>query len=66
MKSEAQMKIELAQVCSQYGVSPPMYCQSDRDGDCRNQACPQLRDNEPAKTGRHCPLDIHDDERGYQ
>ncbi len=38
----------------------PTRCQSGRDGDCNWSACPQLRDNEPATTGRHCPLDEED------
>lgn len=33
-------------------------CQSDRDGDCAYKRCPQLRDGEPVKSGRHCPLDL--------
>lgn len=41
------------------------YCHSQRDGDCNWQHCPQNKDGEPMKTGRHCPLDIHCDER-YQ
>ena len=32
-------------------------CQSGSDGDCSFKDCPQLKDNEPEKTGRHCPLD---------
>lgn len=28
------------------------------DGECFWQHCPQLRDNEPARSGRHCPLDL--------
>lgn len=32
-------------------------CRADRDGDCSWQECPQLRDNEPKATGRHCPRD---------
>ena len=39
-------------------------CHSHKDGDCTWSACPQLRDNEPAMTGRHCPLD--DGEDGYE
>lgn len=27
------------------------------DGECDAPTCPQLRDGEPEKTGRHCPLD---------
>ena len=45
-------------------VVVPTRCQSGRDGDCNWSACPQLRDNEPAATGRHCPLD--DGEDGYE
>jgi len=32
-------------------------CAADRDGDCVHAECPQLRDGEPKKSGRHCPLD---------
>lgn len=32
-------------------------CAAARDGDCSHALCPQLRDGEPGKTGRHCPLD---------
>jgi hypothetical protein len=37
-------------------------CRGGRDGECSWKLCPQLRDNEPMKTGRHCPLDADDDE----
>jgi protein gp37 len=39
-------------------------CHADRDGDCNHPGCPQIRDGEPIKTGRHCPLDTwpHDEE----
>lgn len=33
-------------------------CHADRDGDCDWVLCPQNRDGEPGKTGRHCPLDV--------
>lgn len=33
-------------------------CKADRDGECTDKKCPQLRDNEPYQTGRHCPLDF--------
>lgn len=33
-------------------------CQSNTDGDCYWEHCPQLRDGEPAQSGRHCPLDV--------
>lgn len=32
-------------------------CAAGRDGECGHAQCPQLRDGEPAATGRHCPLD---------
>jgi hypothetical protein len=38
-------------------------CQSKTDGDCSHSDCPQLRDGEPERTGRHCPLwDLHNSE----
>lgn len=38
-------------------VKPLESCASDCDGDCTHPQCPQLRDGEPHKSGRHCPLD---------
>lgn len=38
----------------------PRTCRSHADGDCFWKDCPQLRDNEPEKSGRHCPLDKAD------
>lgn len=35
----------------------PERCHGARDGDCNWKKCPQLRDDEPKATGRHCPLD---------
>lgn len=40
----------------------PERCHAARDGDCAWQKCPQIRDSEPCKSGRHCPLDAGDDE----
>lgn len=41
------------------------HCQASRgDGECFWRECPQLRDNEPARSGRHCPLDTTDDDGG--
>jgi hypothetical protein len=37
--------------------APLNRCAAGRDGECTNPQCPQLRDNEPRATGRHCPLD---------
>jgi hypothetical protein len=31
-------------------------CAAGQDGDCIHSQCPQLRDREPATTGRSCPL----------
>jgi hypothetical protein len=39
------------------------FCHANRDGECDWEHCPQLRDGEPIKTARHCPLDI--DEEDY-
>lgn len=33
-------------------------CHGGRDGECAWSQCPQTRDGEPERTGRHCPLDI--------
>lgn len=33
------------------------HCRANRDGECSADDCPQLRDYEPATSGRHCPLD---------
>lgn len=32
------------------------WCASDSDGDCAHSQCPQLRDGEPLKSGRSCPV----------
>lgn len=37
-------------------------CAAGRDGECNHPDCPQLRDNEPAASGRHCPIDTWEDE----
>jgi len=41
-----------------------MNCHAGKDGDCIWEHCPQLRDNEPTATGRHCPLDLQQEETG--
>lgn len=38
-------------------AAPSAGCHAGNDGDCSWSACPQLRDGEPASSGRHCPLD---------
>jgi hypothetical protein len=37
-------------------------CHSARDGECSWKLCPQVRDGEPNRSGRHCPLDTGDAE----
>lgn len=37
-------------------------CAAGRDGECNHALCPQLRDGEPKKSGRHCPLDHGEDD----
>lgn len=39
----------------------PASCHAMRDGDCAWEGCPQDRDGEPARSGRHCPLDTERD-----
>lgn len=43
------------QIC--WRARPLTNCAAGRDGECGHALCPQLRDNEPRATGRHCPLD---------
>lgn len=38
-----------------------VHCHAGRDGECNWAACPQMRDNEPHRTHRHCPRDRHPD-----
>lgn len=42
-------------------AGPITRCAADQEGDCMHLRCPQLADHEPAKTGRHCPLDQRSD-----
>lgn len=44
----------------QQAVNP--HCHSASDGECFWKGCPQLREGEPHKTGRHCPLPKWEDE----
>lgn len=32
------------------------HCHAQSDGDCDWEGCPQLRDGEPERSGRSCPL----------
>lgn len=33
------------------------HCHAGSDGECNWSKCPQIKDGEPEKSGRHCPLD---------
>ena len=39
----------------------PTGCHAHKDGECFWDYCPQVRDDEPAFSGRHCPLDISEE-----
>lgn len=47
---------------SEIKESPKLQCHAQKDGDCFWKDCPQLRDDEPKKSGRHCPLDTYNDD----
>lgn len=38
-------------------IAKKLLCHADGDGECDWEDCPQLRDGEPRKSGRHCPYD---------
>ncbi len=42
-------------------VYQPNDCHGREDGECHWKRCPQLRDGEPERSGRHCPLDKYGD-----
>lgn len=50
---------------TQHQNVPPTleHCVAGRDGECNHGLCPQNRDGEPGKTGRHCPLPYWGDHR---
>lgn len=37
-------------------AAPLARCAADDDGDCNHAQCPQVRDGEPKRSGRSCPL----------
>lgn len=47
----------LAEYRTAVASTPLTRCAAARDGDCTHPACPQLGDNEPTASGRHCPID---------
>lgn len=40
----------------------PPRCHAAKDGECFWADCPQIKDGEPVKSGRHCPLDVRDED----
>jgi hypothetical protein len=52
-------KLEIPPSLSKGMIMPPRpqgQCRSHSGGDCDWPGCPQLRDGEPARSGRSCPL----------
>lgn len=41
----------------------PLRCHANGDDFCLWSHCPQIRDEEPIRSGRHCPLDKRDEEQ---
>ncbi len=53
------------EMCKRIERSREPKCHADRDGNCHwAEGCPQIRDGEPDKSGRHCPLDSINDSDG--
>lgn len=50
-------RVAVLEACPVSVTAPLTRCTAGRDGECGHAQCPQLRDREPAATGRHCPLD---------
>ncbi len=46
-------------------LTPRPGCHADGDDYCEWSKCPQLRDNEPYRSHRHCPLDSRLDDGDY-
>ena len=44
----------------QYYYDKGTRCRASEDGDCDWPECPQILDDEPHRSGRHCPLDNAD------
>lgn len=61
--SETEAQVKLMEYCTIALGDLASHCRGARDGECSWKHCPQIRDGEPHKTRRHCPLDrIHPDE----
>ena len=55
---------EIARLKEELKILKRLRCRGARDGECIWEHCPQLRDGEPEKSGRHCPLDYGYDDEG--
>lgn len=53
---------ELVRVAFDPNAAPIERCAAARDGECFHAQCPQLKDGEPVKSGRHCPIDNWSDD----
>ena len=60
------VSVEEARVAKAIQVqdAPLEHCAAGKDGECYHRQCPQIRDNEPEHSSRHCPLDNGDDYDG--
>jgi len=62
LKKVTQMKSsDLSQEITTISENSGERCHASTDGECSSAQCPQLKDNEPSISGRHCPLDTQDD-----
>ena len=53
---------EAARTVEVFESAEPPTCHADRDGGCSWSECPQVRDGEPYRSGRHCPIAIPTEE----
>lgn len=54
-RNEGRRRLAVAEEMSLAEVRMVRFCRAHSDGDCIADDCPQLRDNEPRTSGRHCP-----------
>jgi hypothetical protein len=52
-------------VVVRYPVLKENMCHAHCDGECYWEHCPQFKDGEPTKSGRHCPLPHWSDNPEY-
>jgi hypothetical protein len=54
--------VPLVRIWPWRGLTSQARCHASKDGECFWGRCPQIRDGEPAKSGRHCPIDDREEE----